>query len=73
MSQALSYAALRLVRVRIRSWKDILLIFIAGGIAVGLEYVFEQKLDMEERKAKLLAYAIALIACLIILFAGDSD
>jgi len=66
-------AAMRFVRVRIRSWKDVVLIFVVGGVIVGLQYVLEHKLGMEERPARIISVIAGFIVAIIWLFATDDD
>ena len=54
-------------RIRIRSWKDVVFIVIAGLAVYGMQVVFQRKFGWDERKARNIAMLILL--GLVIVFA----
>ena len=54
-------------RIRIRSWKDVVFIVIAGLAVYGMQVVFQRKFGWDERKARNIAGLI--ILGLVIVFA----
>ncbi len=60
-------------RIRIRSWKDLVLIFVAAVIIFGLQWLLKKFMpDMSEKTVNIISYAIGFVIILIGVFAvGD--
>ena len=56
-------------RVRIRSWKDLVAMLIAGAIYYGLYWLLVNKAGMSERNARIIAMICGVIVCVMLLFA----
>ena len=64
--------AMQRVRIRIRSWKDIVLIIVVGLIYAGISEFLKRKLFWDEKKASSVAAVIAFVIAIIGVFAvGD--
>ena len=64
-------AALRYVRIR--SWKEFVLVIVMALLATGIQFALQKYLNMEERKARIISYVGIFGLTLIILFAGCTD
>jgi len=70
MSMALM--ALQRVRIRIRSWKDVVLIVVIALIYVGIEMLLKKVFGWEEKKASTVAAILAFVIAIIGVFVvGD--
>ena len=58
-------------RVRIRSAKDIVLIFIIGLVMYGVQELCTKKFDMEPRTASVIGVIVAFVLALILIFSFD--
>ena len=64
--------AMQRIRVRIRSWKDIVLIIVIGLLYAGLSELLKRKVGLDEKKAQTVAAIIAVVIAIIGVFAvGD--
>ena len=64
--------AMQRVRIRIRSWKDIVLIIVIGLLYAGLAELLKRKVGLDEKKAQTVAAIIAFVIAIIGVFVvGD--
>ena len=62
--------AMSRVRVRIRSWKDVVAIILIGLAYWGLQMLFERVFGWDEKKAKTAASILAVVLAFIIVIIG---
>ena len=64
--------AMQRVRIRIRSWKDIVLIIVIAVIYVGIQQLLQKVFNLDEKKASTIAAILSVIIAIIGVFAvGD--
>ena len=60
-------AVLHFRRIRIRSWKDLVLIGIAFGIYIGTNLLLDKMFPMmSEKRKKVILFLITLIVCIVV-------
>jgi len=64
--------AMSRVRVRIRSWKDVVLIVVAAVLIYVIESFCESKFGWDEKKSKLIAGIVVFVFAIIWLFATSN-